>query len=95
MDDNYELNSTVGSLMKLANNMKMDVTNDGDNISQEVIVSPSGVTQTRKGWSHVSWVTCLSDLKSRKFSCTGVEYDTSSEQTGRIIKMTFAELNHK
>ncbi len=95
LDDNYELNSTVGSLMKLANNMKMDVTNDGDNISQEVIVSPSGVTQTRKGWSHVSWVTCLSDLKSRKFSCTGVEYDTSSEQTGRIIKMTFAELNHK
>ena len=95
LDDNYELNSTVGSLMKLANNMKMDVTNDGDNISQEVIVSPSGVTQTRKGWSHVSWVTCLSDLKSRKFSCTGVEYDTSSEQTGRIIKMTFEELNHK
>ena len=95
LDDNHTLNSTVGSLMKLANNMKMDVTNDGDNISQEVIVSPSGVTQTRKGWSHVSWVTCLSDLKSRKFTCTGVEYDTSSEQTGRITKMTFAELNHK
>ena len=87
--------STVKKLLGLANNMKMDVTNDGDNISQEVIVSPSGVTQTRKGWSHVSWVTCLSDLKSRKFSCTGVEYDTSSEQTGRIVKMTFEELKHK
>ena len=95
LNDNYTLNEEVGKIMKLSNNMKMDVTNKGEHISMWTESSPSRPDIIHKGWSHVTWVTCLSDLKSRKFECTGVEYDTSSEQTGRITKMTFAELKHK
>jgi len=95
LNDNYTLNEEVGKIMKLSNNMKMDVNNKGEHISMWTESSPSGTDIIHKGWSRATWVTCLSDLKSRKFECTGVEYDTSSEQTGRITKMTFKELDHK
>lgn len=95
VNNNPEANAQVEYLMKLSNNMKMDVSNNNDNISLWTEKLPNNGEITHKGWSRATWVTCLSDLKSRKFTCTGVEYDTSSEQTGRITKMTFAELNHK
>lgn len=95
VNNNPEVNGQVEYLMKLSNNMTMDVTNKGNNISRWSEKLPNGTTIVHKGWSHATWVTCLSDLKSRKFSCTGVEYDTSSDKTGRIVKMTFAELNQK
>jgi hypothetical protein len=95
VNNNPEANTQVEYLMKLSNNMKMDVTNRGVNISRWTEELPNGTSIVHKGWSHATWVTCLSDLKSRKFSCTGVEYDTSNDQTGRVIKMTFTELDHK
>lgn len=40
-------------------------------------------------WSYCEWTTSASDFKTRKFKCTGSEYD---EVTGYITKLSFAEL---
>ena len=97
-DNEYNLLSNnsdnpVTKLMKLSNKMTMVATNSKDNKSIHYTINNMGVqTREYKGWYKVTWKTCLNDLKSRKFKCTEVKYDTSSEQTGRIVEMQFEEL---
>ena len=100
-DNEYNLlsndaNNPVTRLMKLSNKLTMVTTNTGDNKSIHYTVNNMGVqTIEYKGWYKVTWKTCLNDLKSRKFKCAEVKYDTSSEQTGRIVEMCFEELGIK
>lgn len=88
------INGTVNDLMRLSNNLTMTATNSGSNISYTQQYNNNGpIPNTKKyGWYKATWKTCLSDLKSRKFTCTDVIYDTSSESTGRIVEMQFEEL---
>ena len=93
LKSDHTIDETVAKLMDLSSNLTMTVTNkDKSNINLEPIFTNGVVTNTKFGWYKAIWKTCLADLKSRKFQCTGVEYDTSSEETGRITKMIFKEL---
>ena len=93
LKSDHTIDETVAKLMDLSSNLTMTVTNkDKSNINLEPIFTNGVWVKNKYGWYKAIWKTCLADLKSRKFQCTGVEYDTSSEETGRITKMIFKEL---
>ncbi len=92
LDENNKVNGNVDNLMKLSNNLTMTVTNKGEPKGIRIKIQTNGVQTKEYGWYKATWKTCLSDLKSRKFKCTSIDYDTSKEDTGRIKKMSFEEL---
>ena len=92
LDSNNQINDRVNKLMKLSNNLTMTVTNREEPKGIKLKIQTNGVQTREYGWYKATWKTCLSDLKSRKFRCKEVEYDTSKENTGRIKKMSFEEL---
>ena len=92
LDSNNQIDDRVNKLMKLSNNLTMTVTNREEPKGIKLKIQTNGVQTREYGWYKATWKTCLSDLKSRKFRCKEVEYDTSKENTGRIKKMSFEEL---
>lgn len=92
LDSENKVNQNVDKLMKLSNNLTMTVTNKGEPKGIRIKIQTNGVQTKEYGWYKAIWKTCLSDLKSRKFKCTNIDYDTSKENTGRIKKMSFSEL---
>ena len=73
----------VNLLLNSAGAMTLVIENSA-NINNKVSKSSS----TNGGWSSAEWKTVLYDLKSRKFACENVNYNT---RTGRIDKMVFKE----
>ncbi|MBR1539616.1 MAG: hypothetical protein IJ629_00245 [Clostridia bacterium] len=57
---------------------------------QTVVNSDQPTDFTQKDWWYCTWTTAASDFKSRKFKCTGVEYN---ETNGYIKTIKFEEIN--
>ena len=57
---------------------------------QELQKDPKPTILDKRDWCYCVWTTAASDFKSRKFKCTGVEYDST---TGYINKIKFEEVN--
>ncbi len=57
--------------------------------NQTMINSESPTVFDDRDWWYCEWTTAASDFKSRKFKCTGTEYN---ETTGYIEKISFEEL---
>lgn len=70
-----------GSLYKLANLSNLDL--------KVTIKNKDTDSKSLRKWSTVIWKTALYDLKTRRFRCDGIEYNT---QTGRVSKISFSEI---
>lgn len=51
--------------------------------------SPAPTDRTSNDWSYCEWTTAASDFKSRRFRCTGTEYN---DNTGYVEKISFEEI---
>lgn len=56
--------------------------------SQELTNSDSPTAGTKDDWWYCTWTTAASDFKTRKFRCTGTEYNSNN---GYITKIIFEE----
>lgn len=56
---------------------------------QQIERSPHPTSSDQSDWWYCSWTTGAADFKSRKFKCTGVEYN---KDNGYIEKISFLQV---
>ena len=62
-------------------------------LKEQQLTNTKGNKSTDKSdWWYCTWTTAASDFKTRKFKCTGTEYD---EITGYVNKIKFEEVDKK
>lgn len=70
---------TLRQYLKLSNDLSKTIKNTGD------------IQEDAEGrfWTRVIYRSALYDMKTKKFKCTGIEYN---DQTGRVKKISFKEI---
>lgn len=73
------LEKTLRQYLKLSNDLSKTIKNTGD------------IKEDAEGriWTRVIYRSALYDMKTKKFKCTGIEYN---DQTGRVKKISFKEI---
>lgn len=70
---------TLRQYLKLSNDLSKTIKNTG-NIEED---------EEGRFWTRVIYRSALYDMKTKKFKCTGIEYN---DQTGRVKKISFKEI---
>ena len=86
-DGKPQTSANVASLLNVADAISQSIKNTSKNAEKKLWYKEGIVEHC--GWSSAEWRTALYDLKSKKFKCTDIKYNTD---TGRIEYMKFEQI---
>lgn len=86
-DGEPQTSANVASLLNVADAISQSIKNTSKNVEKKLWYKEGFVEHF--GWSSAEWRTALYDLKSKKFKCTDIKYNTD---TGRIEYMKFEQI---
>lgn len=72
------------ALLSTVNNVNQTIYKDN------YTYSDGDASGSSDGWYKATWISAVRDFKTRKFTCTGIEYN---QDTGYVSKISFAEVD--